>query len=126
MSDRIAPPYEKLDPGIRETVRWLFEQGFEPCDSGDGRSKFDGTVEDAHDPNMFLRFPNIAMLCDPDRLVQEADRLMCILAARGIDVPAQGPDPDGISIQASYDPADPRHAVIILCGVDDALLRGTP
>ena len=33
--------YGELDPGIRETVRRLNEEGFETCDSGDGVSKFE-------------------------------------------------------------------------------------
>lgn len=121
-AERIPPPYDDLDPGIRETVRWLFEAGFEPCDSGDGVSKFNGVIEDDHDPNMFLRYPNVAMLCVPERLVQESDRLCGMLAGRGVVIEAAGPDDGQPSIQAHYDPGRPLDAVIVLLGVDDARL----
>lgn len=122
MSARIPPPYADIDPGIRETVRWLFDAGFEPCDSGDGVSKFSGTIEDDYDPNMFLHVPNVAMIVSPDRLVQEADRLCGMLAARGVVIEAMGPDEGQPSIQATYDPGRPQDAVIMLIGVDDAKL----
>lgn len=123
---RTPPPYDEIDPGIRETVRWLYESGFEPCDSGDGRSKFDGTVHDEHDPDMFLRVPNVALIVSPDKLVSEADRLCGMLAGRGIVIDAMGPDEGQPSIQASYDPGRPGDAVIVLLGVDDALLARLP
>lgn len=119
---RQPPPYDEIDPGIRETVRWLYESGFEPCDSGDGVSKFTGLVEDPHDPGMFLRVPNVMMAVSPDKLVSEADRLCGMLAGRGIVIDAMGPDEGQPSVQASYDPGRPGDAVIVLLGVDDALL----
>ena len=33
-------PYDDLDSGIREVVRWLNTHGFDTVDSGDGKAKF--------------------------------------------------------------------------------------
>ena len=48
-------PYDELDPGIRETVRWLNKHLFKTTDSGDGVSKF----QDPDNPvmDMAMDFP---------------------------------------------------------------------
>lgn len=89
-----------LDPGIRETVRWLRSHGFETTDSGDGVSK-DLSNEDV------LPFPHVAMMVPPDELVAEADRLAALLREAGHDIQPQGPEgTTAPAIQASYDPAN--------------------
>jgi len=122
--------YDELDPGIRETVRWLTSLGFTTCDSGDGATKFDD------DPNNFLApelpdldeddgcalpFPNVAIRVeDPSLMIAEADKLFAAIHESG-QVEAQGV---GFvpCIQASYDPAN-GIAMVVLMNVDDDFLR---
>ena len=55
--------------------------------------------------------------------MREADRLRGLLYSRGFDVQPISPDSEGrIEIQATYDPADPEHGVLMLLGLDDAKL----
>lgn len=81
--------YDALDPGIRETVRWLRGYGFDTCDSGDGSK--------APDMECSVPFPMVAMLVDPAYLIGESHRLRGALSHEGIEAK------DG-DIQASYDP----------------------
>lgn len=109
---------EPLDPGIRETVRFLREHGFDTCDSGDGATKFvdprwrvDGKL-----PEEVLDFPHVAMRVRPGDLVSEADRLLGLLTSIGIDLSPIGPV-GGPSLQASYDPTQPDFAHLFLADV---------
>ncbi len=101
---------EGLDPGIRKTVEWLNECGFETTDSGDGVSKVG--MECA------LDVPNVFMEVTPDSMVEEARRLHALLQDRGVDF---GQYADA-SIQASFDPVD-GSSILELYGVDDAMLE---
>ena len=121
---RTPPPYDELDPDIVETVRWLFENGFNPCDSGDGHSKFAGAIDDDHDPDMFLDFPNVFMSCAPDKLVAECNRLRDLLVTAGIEFAPIGPGGSThVQIEGGYDPANPEFAHILLFHLDDKLLQ---
>lgn len=62
--------YDSLNPGIRETVRFLRERGYQTCDSGDGV-----TAEFECDPG----FPYVHMVCAPDDLVEVANRLYALM-----------------------------------------------
>jgi hypothetical protein len=105
--------YEELDVGIRKTVQWLREHGFETTDSGDGSKA--ATMECA------LNYPNVAIrIDDVDALQFEADRLYELLEEREIDVAPQGTDGEPF-IQATYDPAD-GSSIIVLAYVNDELL----
>jgi hypothetical protein len=119
--------YDDLDPGIREVVRWLNDNDFDTCDSGDGKAKFgeDGkplpewdTGPDA-EYDCVNPFPHVAMRVPTDRLVHECDRLRDLLTARGVPLEVQGLG-DSVSIQGTYDPAlADREAHILLFGLDD-------
>ena len=63
--------YDRLDPGIRDTVRLLREAGFETTDSGDGVSKppLPGVIP----------FPHVVVATVPDRLVPDANRCASVL-----------------------------------------------
>lgn len=94
--------YDALDPGIRSVVRFLDINGFRTTDSGDGVSKA-GTGQD------FEPVPHVHMVVPPERMRVEADRLLSALLTLDIT-------PDGMSIQATYDPAEGT-AVLSLYGV---------
>lgn len=108
---------DDLDEGIRKTVEWLREQGFETTDSGDGSKA--ATME------CTLDHPNVAIrIDDPDKLQFEADRLMGLLEEKCVDVAPQGMEGEPY-IQATYDPAD-GSAIILLAYVNDELLFRDP
>ena len=117
---RVEPAYEEIDFSIRETVRWLFEHGFNPFDSEDAAYIF-----------MNVRPPNY--------LEEEVDRLHRLLVERGVnlfDGPATPEEAEEIgvpwedmpensvkgSLQGSYSPGGP--AIIVLDGVNDKILGG--
>ncbi|XXX79134.1 hypothetical protein WMF30_10210 [Sorangium sp. So ce134] len=109
---------DNLDPGIRRTVHWLRENGFETTDSGDGVSKFqdDEPMEGA------LEYPHVVCIVDGERLTSEADRLADLVAERGVEVVPNGRrEPGQAEVQASYDPAD-EGGILVLAGVGDAEL----
>lgn len=87
---------DDINPGIRKTVEWLREQGFDTCDSGDGATHMAECDRD---------HPYVVMTVEPSRLIEETHRLRAALETLGLEVVNMGPDPnDGVSIQASYDP----------------------
>jgi len=127
---RTVPPYEELDPGVRETVRWLFEHGFNP--TGDGVSKV-GKMGCARP------IKHVYMVVAPsDTLENEVDRLYGLLLERGVrlfdgpSTPEEAEElgvrwegvPEGVvpggSLQGSYAPGGP--GIIMLEGVDDVVL----
>lgn len=110
MSERIEPPWADLDDGIRETVRALWRSGYETTDSGDGRRT--GAKSDMDN---VLDEPHVFMVCDPGRMIDEADRLHAMVSMWGVDE-------DAINVQASYSPSD-GVAVLMLFGVDDETVR---
>lgn len=83
--ERVEPPWEELDDGIRETVRELWDAGFDPCDSGDGSKA--GKMEGA------LAVPHVFMRVDPSRMVLEALALKSFAAgaADRFTEPSDGP-----------------------------------
>ena len=103
--------YDELNPGIRETVRWLRSLDFDTVDSGDGET---------HEYECDRDEPYVVVRCHGLLLCGEADRLARALRHRGIDLSPvyEGP----VYIQASYDPAN-EIAVIELVGVKDDMLR---
>ncbi len=127
--------YDKLDPGIRETVRWLRGLGFNTTDSGDGVSKRPGDcvcqphMSHTNQPcvacvesgvyDCWLPYANVAMVVPPLGGVAGAWDLAGELYKLGIDVKEGGPS--GPSVQFTFDPAD-ASGIITLMNVDDALL----
>lgn len=104
------PNYNALDPGIRETVRFLRGHRFDTIDSGDGYSK----------GSLGLDYPHVAMRVGAGRMVTEAKRLLRLLLNSGVKVGEQGPS-GRVFIQASYDPCG--GAILFLGWLDDARLR---
>ena len=98
-----------LTPGIRKTVLWLRENGFETTDSGDGITNVEAGMECA------LDIPHVIMTVTPLTLVTRARDLCLLVEKRGIEVrPGM--------IQSSYDPAD-GSAVLALYGISDGDLE---
>lgn len=119
-------PYDELDPGIRETVRWLNDHGFETTDSGDGLSKFDAEGEPMKGwEDCVMPFPHVVISVDAIFLVRECDRLVRHLEAIGLSIGQQGLD-DGIFIQGTYDPALPDKGYILLGNLNDERLQSSP
>ena len=104
--------YSTLNPGIRRTVQWLREHGYETTDSGDGVTNV-GVIEGA------LEFPHVVIQVHPRNLVDEADRLMGDLWEAGVCIEPQGVDPSTPCIQATYDPGSSSTGIIMLMGVSD-------
>lgn len=98
--------YEELDPGIRQVVRLLRTNGFDTCDSGDGKAKV-AAMECA------LAFPHVAMKCGRASLIEEADRLYSLLRALNLR---------DFTIQATYDPAPGMPSVLMVMDLDDQML----
>lgn len=111
----MRPDYETLCPGIRQTVRWLNDRGFDTTDSGDGYSN-EG-MEGA------MPFPNVMIRVPVESLISETHRLYDLLKLEGIEPGPMGPDPaeDPPYIEASYDPST-GVAFILLLNLDDKLL----
>lgn len=78
------------DPGIQETVRYLMEAGFDTCDSGDGRAKYESA---GWDPESCPAAPCPHVWLSPVDTEAEADalaaRLQAALDARP-DLPVKG------------------------------------
>lgn len=108
--------YDELDPGIRDTVRWLDEHGFETCDSGDGESKFEeGWTED----DGAMPFPHVIIHCLRENLVMEADRLAIMLLQEGMSIDmGEKPVNGNLHIQAMYNPGDLGASIMLVGTVD--------
>lgn len=117
--------YDVLDPGIRKTVRFLRDNGFNTTDSGDGKTKqAKGYIGEPE--------PNVYMTCNPAaptarlpwldygaHLILEADRLLELLVAKF------GPKiREKVQIEASYSPID-KIGILALHGLSDKDLDGT-
>lgn len=103
--------YEELDPGIRETVRWLNENQFITTDSGDGVTKVGSDMEGV------IEEPHVMIRCaSASSMINDAFNLANLLRAKGVTVTPG-------MIQASFDPVD-MVAIIALLGVNDTMLKG--
>jgi hypothetical protein len=129
-------PYEDLDPGIRQVVRWLNDNDFTTHDSGDGKAKFQ---EDGETPlpgwktdedqgfECVMPFPHVIMSVPVADIGPECDRLRDLLLERDLPVGVQGPEEEVLSIQGSYDPMLKDHpAYVMLFGLSDSMLAGVP
>lgn len=113
--------YTQLDSGIRETVRFIRDAGFNTTDSGDGVSK--GGFDDVLSGN--LGFPHVVVRIKAHEMLEEAHRLQVHLEGRlG---PAEGDDEYGPAwqVELSYDPAS-GVAIIMVRDVNDAMLAAHP
>lgn len=109
---------DDLDPGIRKTVEWLLDLGYATCDSGDGHSKLaQGYAEEE-----IIPVPHVIMQTSGSLMMTTTYRLVDDLAAIGVKVEPISPYGSGVSIQATYDPADDS-ATIALYGLNDEMLE---
>jgi len=104
---------DTLNPGVRRLVMWLRAQGFDTVDSGDGKTH-QHTCDRGH-PYVSIQVNN------PEDLVRESMRLTALLREVGVNVEPVCLEPDVVSIQATYDPAD-EIGVIDLIGLTDEKL----
>lgn len=104
-----------LDPGIRQTVAWLRENGFETTDSGDGVTK----TQKGWPTEGVLDFPHVFMVVDESKLEAEARRLRNLLWAR------LGRQPEPGMIQATFDPADGSRIIMLAHVADDDFPEAT-
>lgn len=111
--------YDELDPGIRDTVRWLRDRGFKTTDSGDGATK----LLEIRDEEA-LPYPHVFMVVDDaNDALDEAHRLVCELRDYGIPVCPVGMGTTWI--QLTYDPCS-EVAVVELGDLNDSLLAERP
>ena len=92
--------HDKLDKGIRDTVRLLRENGFDTTDSGDGISKPPGSG--------VLGYPHVHMVSDGERLIIESQRCAALLG-------------DAWTVQGSYDPANSVSIITAMRLMDGAV-----
>lgn len=86
----------QLNQGIRKTVEWLIQNGYQTTDSGDGET---------HEHECDQEQPYVHMLIAPDKLVAETDRLAVLLKERGINVQPMDENSSVPCVEAAYNPA---------------------
>lgn len=117
--------YEELNPGIRQTVRWLRQLGFDTTDSGDGKTHEHECDRDCAYVTIRVDPENMAAECK--RLSRELQRLGCDLTYhynRIGEAYEAGEDYEELKVpflQANYSPVDDE-AILDLVNVDDAFL----
>lgn len=101
------PPLDlsTLDPGIRDTVAWLRERGYQTTDSGDGVSKAD-------DPDA-LPYPHVVIRVELAEMIGIANELDAVA-----DQIPGGP----WTVEVNYRPSD-RTAIVMLLGEEPPKLR---
>lgn len=104
--------YEQLDPGIRNVVRFLRENGFETTDSGDGSK--------AEAMDCALDVPNVFCVVPKEVAFDEADRLQRLICEK-LQVDAGALIAGGIAVELTYSPLD-QVCVLSLFGLDDSKL----
>lgn len=110
----MAVPYDDLDPGIRQVVRWLNDNSFVTTDSGDGVSK-------PHADEV-LDVPHVSIRCEAETLVQVCDQLTILLREAGVEPSPMTEDvvPGAVHVQGFYDPSvSQQDAFILLLGLND-------
>lgn len=107
--------YDSLDPGIRETVRWLRGIGMPTCDSGDGVSKPDDFECAIREPHVFMQFARL------DTAVKSAHTIKDLLEdmefCEGRTLPSLG-----VNIEVNYSPFSDDVIIVALTGVNDAMI----
>ena len=115
--DLVDLDFDLLDPGIRKTVEWLVDMGFETTDSGDGKHKGQWLGEAD-----YMSQPNVFMQTTKNDLIEEADRLHKLLIFHHrIILDEATHDQQGPHVQALFDPSDDS-AIIALYNIDDSML----
>lgn len=105
--------YEAIDPGIRETVRWLRRcLDGDTVDSGDGRSKVEAIAE-----GEALPYPHVMMR----GTVDTADWLARAIKDMGVALVENGSEEPGAQVSFSYDPVN-EVGIVALTHFDDSML----
>lgn len=92
--------YDKLDPGIREVVRFLVDMGFHTTDSGDGKFKYEhGWEEDELVP-----YPHVYMTVKPAEIAVACYDLRGCLRGAGIEIAQAWAEEGKPHIEAIFDP----------------------
>ncbi len=123
----------ELDPGIRRTVAFLREHGFDTTDSGDGVSKFqpDSRWYVPDDPEAWSQAPHVVIRTTPDALVGLTSAVYESLVAHGInfDGPAtleEAMESMPPSVEGSFRPGEKVGgepiAIVAVLGIDDAMM----
>lgn len=115
--------YDELSPGIRGAVKWLRDNGFNTCDSGDG-SNFEQGMECAWEQ------PMVIIAVSREKLLSEADRLLALLEAEGVPLTPQGGDDphepqDCVMVDAVYLPAQNGRCIISVVEIGERGLLAT-
>lgn len=115
-----------LNPGIVETVYWLRDQGFDTCDSGDGKT---------HLMEGDANIPYVAIRVRPEQLVSESHRLFDLVRVQllkaGINLLEEMSFTGSLDqplrpyVEASYHP-QLQTALLQLWGADDETLGLLP
>ncbi len=100
-------PGSALNPGIVATVEWLNQNGYRTTDSGDGKT---------HDYACDQAVPYVHMQVEPRMLVEQTDRLVALLAERGVKIEPMNEEGTAPAIEAAYLPAN-NCAIITLWNV---------
>lgn len=110
-----------LNPGVRRLVKLLRIEGFDTCDSGDGKTRKHAC--DAPGAYVHVRV-------HPDMLASEARRLLALMRKADVAIAdsttaavRETNDASAACITATYDPVD-GEAFITLEGVDDEMMFG--
>ena len=85
----------KLNPGIAELVYFLQDNGFETCDSGDGKT---------HDFKCDRDYPYIVCKVFPEDLIEETDRLCTLIKSLGVTLLPADLELNVPNVQSMYMP----------------------
>jgi hypothetical protein len=115
--------YDELDPGIRETVRWFRERGFDTTDSGDGVAKLE-LINDG----CALPMPHVFIRVDPTEMRLAANTIAKLLEQHGVNVGqvTDSSEADVVSIQLTYDPSNDVAMVGVYGLNDEMMARAVP
>ena len=111
------PDLENINPGIRETVRLLNQNGFRTTDSGDGKTG---------DYPCDRPYPYVSIASTRAGLTQDADDIAFLFSEHGVQVGELTEEGEGPYIQAMYTPQVKNCAIIDIQNVDDKLLGLVP
>ena len=113
--------YEKLDPGIRATVRLLNINGFATSDSGDGATNVMAGVSPLD--SGVIPWPHIVVPCHPSFMAETAQAIAELLRAEGL-APAAQPvtlaelGPCGVVVTTSFCVGEST-AIVLVEHLDD-------
>lgn len=105
-----AIDYGTINPGVRELVRLLRDNGFDTYDSGDGTTR---------EFECDLGIPYVHIVADPLFITTDSNRLVFVLEQQGVVLTSHNEDGNAKTVDAAYNPID-KTAVLTVWGVTDA------